>query len=178
MRLFIAVELTPEIKDHLYKLQGKIKGFNLGKLLFVPKKNLHLTLKFLGEIDSKDIDNIKNSLKDISVEQFNLKLDKLSFFMAVTKPTVLFVSINPLESFVNLQKEVDFVTMNHGDLKLGTHITLARIKSLKDKELFMNKIKRLKVDQLSFTVKSFSLVKSIMSKDGSRYETLERYDLD
>ena len=58
-----------------------------------------------------------------------------------------------------------------------SHLTIARVKSVKDKNMFLNEIEKIKFDKIRFKVKNFKLKQSILTRNGSVYEDLEVYDL-
>src|SRR3989344_2510990 len=78
MRLFIAITIPKEVKDYLWELKDEFKV--LGKFNFVPKKNYHITLKFLGEIKEEKIDHIKQRLSEIKFNSFKTSLESLGHF--------------------------------------------------------------------------------------------------
>jgi len=59
MRAFISLELPEEIKKEIVKIQNKLPEF-IGKK--TEKQNLHLTLKFLGEVGEEELEKIKKKL--------------------------------------------------------------------------------------------------------------------
>ena len=69
MRVFVSVSLPTEVKDELYKVQ-KLISPSLAKIKWVPKKNIHLTLKFLGEVDN--IDDIRKKFSKVEFNSFIL----------------------------------------------------------------------------------------------------------
>lgn len=178
MRVFISIDLPKEVKDYLFELEKEVRGFNLGKVNWVFKKNLHLTLKFLGEVSEDKALEIKNNLKNIKFKKFKLKLTEISFYPSKFKPNVIWVGVELQEEFIKLQQLVDAETIEVGDLKLGAHITFGRIKSLKEKKLFLDKISKIKIKKLEFEVNSFDLFNSELSASGPSYNLLEKYSLE
>ena len=171
MKLFIAVNLPREIKDYLFDFQKEFRS--LGKFNFVPKKNYHVTLKFLGEIKEDKLDYIKQKLSNVNFKSFSTSLYKLGYF----DYRVLWISSNPKEDVLELAKKVDEQLIEYpNDHEFNNHITIARIKSLKDKEEFEKRL-NIEVKKLKFRVTSFELMRSKSSKDGSRYTILETYSL-
>ena len=75
MRLFIGIFLPEEILDYLYEVENKLKQSLPAKINWVAKKNVHLTLKFLGLVDDKKVNEIINELKKVNFENFELELD-------------------------------------------------------------------------------------------------------
>ena len=61
MRLFIAVDLPEEVKNELGRVP---KQSGLGKITYVKPENIHLTLKFLGEVDEGNVEKIKQKLEE------------------------------------------------------------------------------------------------------------------
>ena len=68
MRLFLAIELNNEIKDYLFTIKNKFSK-DLAKVNWVAKKNIHLTLKFLNEVDEKLVAELIELLKEIKFDE-------------------------------------------------------------------------------------------------------------
>ena len=79
MRFFVAIELPEEVRDYLFTLKNKFHK-DLAKVHWVAKKHIHLTLKFLGEVDEKLIKIFIEELNKIKFRPFELELDKLGAF--------------------------------------------------------------------------------------------------
>ena len=73
MRLFIAIEIPKNLKEYISKIQEEIE-INSNKIRFIKKEQIHLTLKFLGEVQPNEVIQIKNILKN-----FNFSLKQLGF---------------------------------------------------------------------------------------------------
>ena len=69
MRCFLAIELPKEVRDELFKIG---EGFNskIAKIKWCSKKNIHLTLKFFGEVSEDDLKKIDSCLHSFSFEPF------------------------------------------------------------------------------------------------------------
>ena len=177
MRLFIAIELPEEVKNYLFELEGNLKSKRFGKINWVFKKNLHITLKFLGEVKEDKVEELKDYLKKIKFEKFKISLEDIGFYLNGLRINVIRIGIKPQEDIVRLQKLIDEDTLGFGDIKLGGHITLGRVKSLKNKHNFTDFVKNLKIEKIKFEVDSFILFKSDLKKEGPDYASLERYYL-
>ena len=59
MRTFVAIELPEDVRAKIFHAFEKLKSFNVLRGKFVEKDNLHLTLKFLGELTEKQITDVK-----------------------------------------------------------------------------------------------------------------------
>ena len=77
MRLFIAIQFSPEIMDALVGVQSERKSFNV-RGRYSPPENLHLTLAFIGEYGNPDA--VMDALNSVPFEPFPLRLDRLGNF--------------------------------------------------------------------------------------------------
>jgi RNA 2',3'-cyclic 3'-phosphodiesterase len=177
MRCFIAFELPKEIKDYLFEIENKIHDNN-AKIHFVAKKNLHLTLKFLGEVDEDLLKTIKERLSKIKFKSFKVRLDKIGVFPNENYIKVIWVGLNPKEKVIELQQLIDseLLDLFGKDQEFSAHLTLGRVKFIKDKNKFLEKLK-IEIEEKEFLVEEFKLMKSELSKDGPNYFEIEKYML-
>lgn len=77
VRTFIALELSDEIRAGLGKAQQSLKQCN-ARMTWVEQKNIHITIKFLGEVDDKIIPDIKSALESISFRSFPVKTGRIT----------------------------------------------------------------------------------------------------
>jgi 2'-5' RNA ligase len=173
IRVFIGFFLPDEIKKEVLEIQGKIPLFK-GKL--IEEDNLHLTLKFLGEISEGELNKIKTILKRVQFRKIECSIDSLGFF---SENFVRIIWIY-LKNSEDLQKEVDesLKDLFKTESRFMSHLTIARIKSIKDKKEFLDKLKEITFDKINFFVKEICLIKSELKKEGPEYEILEKYELD
>ena len=108
MRLFTAVDLNTEIKDYLYSLQFKTTS---AKINWIAKKNLHLTLKFFGEINDEELIKVRDNLKNVNYKKFKLKLTHIGFFPNEDNIQVIWLGIDKEDKIIDLQKNPMFRTL-------------------------------------------------------------------
>jgi len=177
MRIFIAITLPENIKYYLKEIQNTLikepKGFSLAK-------DYHLTFKFLGNIDEEQINPIKKALSTIKSKSFTFSLDKIGFFPGHKMLRVVWLGIQPETDVLELQSLIDqsLIKSFPKEKKFKPHITLARVKFLKNKEEFLQNASKLSVKNLEVGVKDFRLMKSTLTKQGAVYGDLEVYPLD
>ena len=130
MRVFVAIELTREVKDYLFDLQKEVKE---AKITWVSKNNLHLTLKFISEIKEDKIPAIKEELSKIKHEKIKVNLGKIGFFPNQKNPKVIWVSLEPEDSIISIQQKVDeaLLTLSPSEQRFQSHLTLGRIKQIR-----------------------------------------------
>lgn len=169
MRLFIAVSLPEEIKQNLFELQQKLPEAKLNLV-----REFHLTLKFLGEVKESEVSKLKEALAKVKLEKFRAGLSKIGVFDE-SFIKVVWVGVEPEEKITKLQQEVEKALsgMFPKDNRFTSHVTLARVKYVKNKKEFIEKLAKIKIEKLSFAVQSFQLVKSNLTEEGVVYEVLE-----
>ncbi|MFQ5892588.1 MAG: RNA 2',3'-cyclic phosphodiesterase, partial [Candidatus Methanofastidiosia archaeon] len=167
-------EIEDELKDRILKIQNELK---FEKMKIVKPQNLHVTLKFLGEIDEEKTEKVLEVLRDTSKEfsPFKASLKKLGVFRNLNYIRVLWIGIdNEMEE---LQKRIDERLSLLGfkrEKKIMPHLTLARVKYLKDKKAFLERFRELEnVEVGEVEVKSVKLKKSILTSKGPIYSDVE-----
>ncbi len=172
MRLFLAIDFN-ELKDNLVAIQSKI-GKSTGNLKEVTK--FHLTLKFLGEVSEDNASQIKDILKKVKFNAFNLSVDKIGVFPNENYVRVIWIGVKPDKEVKALQDNVENALKEFNfkkDFQFHPHITLARVKFIKDKEKFIKNLKEIKVEPKTIEIKQFKLIKSTLTPKGPVYEDVE-----
>ena len=178
MRCFLAIDLNYECRDYLFKLQKEFSKYLKSK--WVEKKNLHLTLKFLGDLDENKLETVKRILSEIKVKKFKIYLNELGVFPNENVINIIWVGLKPERDIMNLQKRIDEVLLDlfSKDQKFLSHITLGRVKFIKNKEKLKGILKETKINKIEFEVNKFRLYKSELTKNGPRYYVLDEYKLE
>ncbi|MBI2671444.1 RNA 2',3'-cyclic phosphodiesterase [Candidatus Woesearchaeota archaeon] len=176
MRLFIAIEIPGEIKDYLFSIKNNFKN-DIAKVNWVAKKNIHLTLKFLSDVDEKLIKEIINKLNEVKFNKFDLELDKLGFFPNEDYIKVMWAGVKDPVKVMELQQDIEENLSNYfkKENEFSAHITIGRVKFIKKKKEFLEISKKIKIEKMSFKVTNFKLIKSELSKDGPKYTLIEEF---
>ncbi|MBU2589342.1 MAG: RNA 2',3'-cyclic phosphodiesterase, partial [Nanoarchaeota archaeon] len=177
MRLFVAMDISDETKDYVYDLQKKINNPKLAKVKWIFKKSLHVTLKFLGEVPEEKLGDIKKALKDIKFEKFKLKTTELGFFPDDRNPKVIWLGLDPEIKIIELQQKIDeaLLTVFPTNQEFKAHLTLGRVKLVKNRADFIARLKDIKTEKISFEVTGFRLMQSKLKKEGSVHSTIEEF---
>ena len=177
MRTFISLEPPKEIRDYLFEIQKKLKSSS-AKIKWIAKKHLHLTLLFIGEIDETKLQQIKEILSKIKYKKFELNLDKIGVFPDEKNVRIIWIGLNPKNKVIELQQKIDseLLDLIKKDKEFKAHLTLGRVKLIKNKEKFKEKL-NLDIEKKKFEVIEFKLIKSELTKDGPKYTDLEVYEL-
>ncbi len=158
MRLFVAVELSDEMKKAITASMHELKKAGV-RGSFVPMQNLHLTLAFIGE--TKESGKIKDALKELHVKPFKLALSDMGTF-----GDLLWVGMKGNQGMSGAAKAVrealDSAGIGYDKKKFSPHITIIRKMS--------GDWKKVKPPKGEMMVKKISLMKS-EQKDGKRIYT-------
>ncbi|MFA5176338.1 MAG: RNA 2',3'-cyclic phosphodiesterase [Candidatus Nanoarchaeia archaeon] len=179
MRVFIGIKLPQEVRDYIFDLEKEISKLP-AKIKFVHKKNLHVTLKFIDEISEDKLKIVKDRLKKFKFKKFPSALMQLDFFPNKNNIRVLWAGIDNKNPFYDIQKQIDddLRDILNPEEKFHPHITLGRIKFIKNPEEFQEKITNVVIKPLKFEINQFCLFESTLTKDGPEYNVLETYDLE
>lgn len=183
IRTFFAVKIQPE--DKLRNAVGHLqKSLSDEAVKWVEPDNLHLTLKFLGDIPVEDAEQLKEKFCETvsKFQPFKIGLHGLGFFKSKGQPRVLFVNIENLEPLKEIFTEIEVLAAAHGFepemRKFKPHLTLARIKYLKNKKLFYGEVENyLDTYFQEVEVSEMIFYQSILKPAGPEYRPLKSVKL-
>ena len=171
MRCFLAIELTEELKEDIEKLQ---KNFKIEGIKLVEKENLHITVKFLGDIDEETLEKIKNL--DLSIHPIKTPIKELGVFPNENYIKIIWVGAPKL---TNILKEIDEKILELGfkkERRYIPHITIGRVKFIKNKKDLKEKIEKYKTVKFgNLEVKNIVLISSQLTEKGAIYTTIKKY---
>jgi len=175
-RVFICIDFSDEVIKEVARVSELVvkKKFT-GKL--VELENLHLTLKFLGEIDDKMLKKVKKKLGEIKFKEMELKLGEIGIFSHSGSPKIVWIKIEGKEIW-DLQKQIDksLKGLFAEEERFMSHFTIARVKYVKDKEDFVKHIKNISVKPIKFKIDRFKLNISDLKPMGAVYTTIKEYE--
>jgi 2'-5' RNA ligase len=127
-RLFVAIDLPEPVRKAVDGIAGK----DLAEARRVPREQLHLTLRFIGEADETMFQAIKGALSGINGVSFSLTLKGVGHFPPGRHPRVLWIGMEESEPLRGLQQEVELALISVGvhpeERKFSPHITIARLR--------------------------------------------------
>ncbi|MGD0779941.1 MAG: RNA 2',3'-cyclic phosphodiesterase [Dehalococcoidales bacterium] len=183
IRSFIAVELPGELKKALAGLQSRFRSAGSPPLRWVEPGNIHITLKFLGDIDvditGKITAALEASIQDI--QPFSIEAGGLGVFPNMQRIQIIWVGLSgDLQKLGQLQKQID-VSLNHlgfpAEARPFTpHLTLARVRD------YARPVERQKLGELisatgfegkyRIDVKAVNLMRSQLTREGPIYSRI------
>ncbi len=183
LRTFIAVKIAPEkkLQEMFIYLKESLRD---EQIKWVNENNLHLTLKFLGETSVRQTEEIKAKLELISrdFQTFPLILKGLGFFKSKRQPKVLFAQIENANQLKAIALAIDESLLELGfepeKRKFSPHLTLARIRDLKDMGKFQRLVESYKNMRFQDdTLSEIIFYQSILKPQGAVYKPIETFKL-
>ncbi|MGV8169086.1 MAG: RNA 2',3'-cyclic phosphodiesterase [Candidatus Nanoarchaeia archaeon] len=174
-RCFVAIDLPEEIKTYSLKIQEEMKKQNFVDAKYTDKENIHLTLKFLGEITASEQKNVSEKLKKLRFETFSVELGEAGVF-SDQEIRIIWLSLKG-KGLHELQKKIDDALNEKypSEFRFMAHITIARVKNVRKKQELLDYLKKLKVPQIKTEITEFSLKSSELASSGPVYNDIERF---
>lgn len=180
MRCFLAVQVPEEAKEKISELIPSLQG---GAFKIVPQQNMHLTMKFLSELDDALLEKVKQAVAPAAARHspFQATLQGVGAFPSENYIKVLWVGITPKADYVSLQKEIDLSLKPIGfrpERDYRPHLTIARVREVSDKPKLQQFISSHKTSPFGpVQVSSVSLMQSQLGKGAPVYSELEIFKL-
>jgi 2'-5' RNA ligase len=176
MRTFIAVEVPKKIRKKINDVITEEKKRGL-PIKWVKFENLHITLKFLGEIDENKKKEIIPVLQKVvnEVTPFHVSLEGIGCFPTPNNPRVIWVGVNQgKENLCSIAQNVETMLVSSGfreEKRFHPHLTIGRIK----KFCRIDEILERQISSNPFVVNAIILFKSTLKSEGPVYETLHTF---
>jgi 2'-5' RNA ligase len=175
MRLFIAIDISQDLKEKLSRLIAKLKKCDLDAK-WVSSTNIHMTLKFLGETQEEQLAEIKNIITAVCVKfsRLELSINGFGFFPHEKSPRVFFISTDNEEILKSISLELEERLESLGfpkESRFRSHLTIARFRSKKNIDCLKKEIKNISIIA-KFDVTEIILSKSTLTPQGPIYEKI------
>ncbi len=171
MRSFIAIEVpfTKEMESLQNSIEGRVK--------LVERENVHITLKFLGEIDEKTFEMVRQIVEDCKVGSFKITLRGVGFFPNERYVRVVWIGVDNYEPIERMARCIDEKLRKIGfqrEKSYVPHLTVARARgriTIRNLEKFKN------MRFAEMEVKEIKIKKSTLTPNGPVYEDLATIQL-
>jgi 2'-5' RNA ligase len=176
-RLFVAIDMPEQVKEAVAGIAGR----DLAGARLVPKEQLHLTLRFIGDADEAQFQAIKKALGSIQGAHFPLFLKEVGHFPPGRRPRVLWVGMEESAPLRKLQQEVEQALLAAGvppeERGFSPHITLARLKETPPGKVITLEEKHRQFKAGPFPVEEFYLYSSTLTREGAIHKREAVYRL-
>jgi len=183
MRTFIAIELSDHVKKKIEQLQAPLKKTNTF-VSWVKPENIHITLKFLGEVPENKINEVFSATGKAleGAKKFTMSLKGLGAFPDVRRPRVIWIGSGSGEKELSylanrVEEEMEKIGFPKENRKFSAHFTIGRVKSSKNIEKLMELVKSSDFSTEEIEIKEVVVMKSQLHPAGAIYTPLKKIPL-
>ena len=179
MRAFLAITLPEDVRRSLTVLQEDLAG-SRADVKWVEPPNLHVTLKFFGEIAEQERQAIEALLARVAQREprFTLAVEGVGAFPTLTAPRVVWVGLGEGKDAAariaqTIDREGDASPLQREERPFAAHITLGRVRSGRNRPALVQRLRAVSWQPPGpWQVTSLTLYQSILGSEGPRYSAL------
>jgi len=176
IRLFVALEIPETIRKRLLLIQGGVPGVR-----WQTEEQMHLTLRFIGDVNEVEAQDVDDALSALRVPRFHLELAGVGEFSSKQQPHALWAGVRSSPELMHLQRKVSTALQRLGlssdAHKYTPHVTLARLRHAPEDKIVEFLTHNALFASGAFEVDHFALFSSMLTSDGSIYRVERTYDL-
>ena len=177
IRTFISIDIP--LTDAIDEVLGEMRRAD--NVRPVPKEQIHLTLKFLGDQDEKKVEKLCSSLKDAlhGTEPFDIVVEGVGGFPDMKHPKVVWLGVKDPKRLIELSDKVDSaikaVKLRSDDKRFSPHITIGRVNGKADLDDFFGRYKG--TTFCTCRCDHIDVMKSVLTPKGAIHSVVERIEL-
>ncbi len=179
VRSFISIDLDDQqILSRVGSILSSLQAMG-GDMKPVERENIHLTLKFLGNVSTPRLGDVKSSLQQLAFPPFTAEIKGAGAFPNLNHMSVIWVGVNEgwtqvEQVYEQVEKLLSPLGFRRENRPFSPHITIARVRSGRKRDEMANFLQHLDDESFgSFTVDKVRLKQSILSSSGPQYSTLQ-----
>lgn len=184
-RVFCAIDLPQNVRASLMAHIKQLReAFPQAPASWSRAGNIHLTLKFLGDIPQASVQDLSDAASRAAagLTAFTIRLERTGVFPQHGSPRVLWIGIEDLEGELGkLHARLEDESANAGfakdDRSFHPHLTLARLRKPQHADSLAAAHKQMQFGPMEFTVSEVLVIRSELSSAGSKYTTISRHSL-
>lgn len=183
IRTFIAFNTPETVKEKIVSLQTMLRNAN-ADVRWETKEKMHVTISFLGDVEEQLLALLESTLSNVLTKysSFNVTYSELGCFPNWKEPRVLWIGCEENSGILRTMKhELDASLLPFGIKiemrKFFPHITLGRIKSLRNSFDLLQSMESLTFSPQISTVNEILFIKSVLTRGGSEYSLLHSFPL-
>jgi 2'-5' RNA ligase len=178
VRSFVSIDLEDQqVLSRIGSILSSLKALG-GDLKPVGEENIHLTLKFLGDVSTLRLADVKSSLQQLACPSFTAEIKGAGAFPNLKHMNVIWVGVNEgwtqvEQIYEQVEKLLSGVGFRRENRPFSPHITIARVRSGRKRDETANFLQHLSDESFgTVTVNKVRLKQSILSSAGPKYSTL------
>lgn len=177
IRLFVGIPLPQEVRQRLNSLQA-----GLERAHWISPENLHLTLRFIGDVEETFADDINDALNGVHAPGFDISLSGIETFGRGHMVHTIWAGVCSEPALLHVQGKVERALVQAGlepeGRKYTPHVTIARVKKAPRGKVADWLAGHGGFNTLAFGVDRFVLFRSHLGNNGAHYEILAEYELE
>ena len=176
MRTFIAIDLPEHVKAEVFKKAENLFGKKLFYGNITDKSNLHLTLRFFGDVSAEKIEEVIKKLKEIKLKKFSCSTGKIGFFDDESHIRIIWIELVS-DEFKKIDTEISkaFPEFPSDYNEFSPHVTMARVKFVTNRKELIEALQKINLRKIDFDINEICLMKSELRKEGSKYKVIEKF---
>jgi len=176
MRLFVGIEIPPDVRQRLWSLSGGVPGAR-----WTEPESYHLTLRFIGEADRPTAERIHLMLSELAAPGFEIELQGVGQFGSGRRSRTLWVGVAPAPALIHLARKVDRAVvaaeLPPDERNFTPHVTIARLKDAPLDRIMRFLSENALFRAPAFAVNRFVLFESRQGNERAVYVPLADYPL-
>ncbi len=178
IRTFIAIDVPTEVKDHIARVQNELRNVSGAKASWSRLEGIHLTLKFLGDVEKERLSEINEAVQDAAsgIRRFELTTAIPGGFPNLARPRVLWWGLKGSKPLMILHKQIDQNLAQIGfpaeRKKFHAHLTVGRVKYIDRNSDLIERFEDCEWDPISWTVEHVNVMSSQLKPSGAVYRVM------
>lgn len=175
VRTFIAIDVPDELKQTIGRIQRSLMGLGEGKITWPRLEGIHLTLKFLGDVDRDELPKVTEAVETAvkGVESFSLKTTVKGAFPRLQQPRVLWLGVDGGNTLIDLYNALQVSLFDAGfpidEGQFHPHLTVGRVKILDRGAILPLKFIDLPLKEFCWNVSCVNVMASQLHPSGAVY---------
>jgi 2'-5' RNA ligase len=177
-RLFVAVDISDDVRGRAADyLDGLRRKWPDAKVSWTKPENLHLTLKFLGDVDESRVDEVCKAVRDAaaSAAAFELEIGGTGVFPSKRKPKVIWLGMSDLSgklkyAVMQVEEKLEKIGFSRDEREFAPHLTIGRVRDPRSARALSNAHIENEFAPIRFDVKEIVLYQSTLDPGGSIYK--------
>jgi len=183
IRTFIAIDVPDEVKKMISRAQENLRRIGSDRISWTRSQSIHLTLKFLGDVNEEEISDIANRVETavLDFSSFDIQTTHPGGFPRIQKARVLYLGINGGDELIKIQNAVDKSLSRLGFDRekkgFNPHLTVGRVKSLSPNSELPMRFGSMDFGSVSWTASEINVMASELKPTGAVYTVLDTIPL-
>lgn len=182
IRAFIAIDVPRGLKEEISAIQRDLSGITDAKVSWAKPDGIHLTLKFLGDVDKSSLQSISSTLKNLAsrYDDFTLKTTIRGGFPKLSQPKTIWIGVEGGSELISLRNDLELEMKTLGfpqeTGRFHPHLTVGRIKYLEANSRLVSRFLELPLDNFEWRASRINLMSSLLKPTGAEYSVVDSAD--